>query len=562
MADLLELESDNPFRPRSYRNAARALEGLGDDLGGLIASGKLAAVEGIGAKTAAQIVELRESGTSERLEELLEAVPEGVRDMLAVPGLGPKKVRALWKELDLDSLDALEAACKAGEVSKLSGFGKKTELTIIERIDYLRSAAERTLFAAAEGVVATILAHLGECPSVERVEVAGSFRRRKEVVRDLDFVASTDDAPAVADWFANAPYAREVVARGSTKTSILLEGGLAVDLRVVRDEQFATTLCHFTGSKEHNVAMRARAKERGLKLNEYGLFRDDDELIECADEAAIHAALDLEFIVPEMRENQGEIEQAAASELPHLVEDGDIRGVVHLHTTWSDGKATLRQMVDAARERGYEYIGLADHSQTAFYAGGLKPADVARQHEEVDRLNDELAGEFRIFKGIESDLLPDGSLDYDDDVLEQFDFVIASLHASLGQPAAEITARVVRALENPYTTMLGHATGRLLLRREGAALDMEQVLVAAAENGVVVEINANPYRLDLDWRFGPRARELGLLTSVNPDAHVVEGIDDIRFGVGIARKAGFEAARVVNSFTADEFDAFLKNRRP
>ncbi len=558
MADLMELESENPFRPRSFRSGARALEASSEDLGTLIAADNLESIKGVGKSLATEVRDLFAKGTSEKLAELLDAVPDGVRDMLRVPGLGPKKIRVLWKDLELESLDALAKACEGGEVAALKGFGAKSEQKILDGIEYIKSVSGSFLTYEAELAGAPLLEHLRACPAIQRVEVAGSYRRAKEVLKDLDFVSSTEHPEEVAEHFCNFPGVVDVIARGSTKTSVRLENGMAVDLRMVGDSEYAFALCHFTGSKEHNTAMRARAKERGLKLNEYGLWRDEDR-IDCSTEEEIHRALELDFIVPELRENLGEIEMAASSALPKLVEADELRGVVHLHTNYSDGKATLEEMAEEAQARGLEYMGVTDHSQTAAYAGGLKPDDVKRQHEEIDRLNEKLDG-FKIFKGIESDILQDGSLDYEEDILELFDFIIASLHASLTMPAEEITARVVRALENPHTTMLGHATGRLLLRREGAALEMDRILAVAAEQGVVVEINANPRRLDMDWRFGPRARELSLRTSINPDAHSPAGIDDTRYGVGIARKAGFEAARVVNTYSAEEFGEFISRR--
>jgi DNA polymerase (family 10) len=558
MADLMELESENPFRPRSFRSGARALEALPEDLAEVVAEGRLEALRGVGKTLAAEIHELFTTGSSQRLFELFDAVPSGVREMLLVPGLGPKKIRVLWKDLGLESLDALGKACESSQVASLKGFGVKSQEKILDGIEYMRSVAGRYIIPEVEVVAEPLLEHLRSCPAVQRVEIAGSFRRRKEVLKDLDFVVGTSRPEDVAEHFCSFPDVVDVIARGNTKTSVRLESGISVDLRMVEDSEFAFALCHFTGSKEHNTAMRARAKERGLKLNEYGLFRGEEK-IDCASEEEIHRSLDLGFIVPELRENLGEIEMAGGDGLPNLVEESDLRGVVHLHTTYSDGKASLEEMAAESRARGLSYMGVTDHSQTAFYAGGLKPDDVRRQHEEIDRLNEQLE-DFRIFKGIESDILLDGSLDYDEDVLELFDFIVASLHSSLGQPADEITARVIRAIENPHTTMLGHATARLLLKRESAALDMDRVLAAAAEHGVVVEINANPRRLDMDWRLGPRARELGVLTSINPDAHRPAGIDDMRYGVGIARKAGFEKERVVNTLGVEEFAEFVGRR--
>ena len=559
MADLLDLESDNPFRSRSFRSGARALEGLSGDLSQLVEAQELTSVKGIGESIAAVIADLLTTGSTGRLDELLEAIPEGVRDMLSIAGLGPKKIRVIWKEMGIEDIEVLAEACREGRLAGFKGFGAKSEAKILQGIDYMESVSGMFLRVECEKVAAELLDYVAGCTAVGRVEVAGSYRRAKEVMKDLDLVISTADPAAVVEHICSWPRSAEVVARGESKTSLRCPGGLGVDFRIVEDSQFPFALCHFTGSKEHNTAMRARAKKQGLKLNEYGLFRGD-ELAECGSEEEIHRALGLDFIAAELRENFGEIELAADSSLPELIEEDDIRGLVHLHTDYSDGEAGIEEMAEAARARGLSYMGVTDHSQSAFYAGGLKPDDVKRQHEEIDSINASMK-DFRIFKGIESDILADGSLDYEDEVLELFDFVIASLHSSFNQPLEEMTNRVLRAIANPYTTMLGHVTTRLLLRRDGVALDMEKILTAASADGVVVEVNANPRRLDLDWRHGPRARELGLLTSVNPDAHTVEGIGDIRFGVGIARKAGFEASRVVNTLDADSFGEFIGRRR-
>ena len=559
MADLLDLESDNPFRSRSFRSGARAIEGLSGDLCSLVEKEELTSVKGVGDSIAEMIADLVNTGGTSRLDELLAAIPDGVRAMLAVPGLGPKKIRVIWKEIGVEDLESLASACREGRLASFKGFGSRTEEKILQGIDYLQSVSGMFLRVECERVAAELLEYMKSCSSVKRVELAGSYRRAKEVMKDLDLVVSTAEPAAVVEHICSWSPDAEIIARGESKTSLRCSSGLGVDFRMVEEPQFPFALCHFTGSKEHNTALRALAKKQGLKLNEYGIFRGD-ELIECASEEDIHRVLGLDFIHSELRENFGEVEQAADSSLPELVEEKDIRGLVHLHTEYSDGEASIEQMVEAARDQGLSYMGVTDHSQSAFYAGGLKPADVKRQHEEIDRLNTSLK-DFRIFKGIESDILADGSLDYEDDVLELFDFVIASLHSSFNQPLEEMTERVLRAISNPYTTMLGHVTTRLLLRRDGVALDMERVLSAAAEEGVVVEVNANPRRLDLDWRHGPRARELGVLTSVNPDAHTVAGIADIRFGVGIARKAGFEAERVVNTLDAASFGDFIAKRR-
>ncbi|MEM7232111.1 MAG: DNA polymerase/3'-5' exonuclease PolX [Planctomycetota bacterium] len=561
MADLMEVESDNPFRSRSFRSASRALDAYPGDLGAGVRSGEVQSLKGIGAKIASVIEEIAETGASERHRELLETVPEGVRAMLGIPGLGPKKVRALWKKAEIETIPALVAACEEGRVASLSGFGAKSQEKIIEGIEYLESVAGRYLFPEAEALSLAIVEHLKDCPAVQGVEAAGSLRRRKELIGDLDFLVSSDDPGVVSDHFLKFEAVASVVVHGSTKTSVRLETGIAADLRVVNETQFPFALAYFTGSKEHNTQMRQRAKDRGLRLNEYGLHGPEEgDSVDCDSESAIYEALDLHYVEPELREGFGEIQLSESNDLPVLLEESQIRGVLHAHSTWSDGRASIQDMAEACRAAGYSYLGITDHSKTAAYAGGLTIERVEKQHAEIDELN---AGwdDFRIFKGIESDILPNGDLDYPEEVLAQFDFIVASLHSSLTQPVQEMTDRVVRALENPHTTMLGHATARVLLRREEVALDMDRVLERAAELGVVVEINANPHRLDLDWRHGPRARELGVLTSINPDAHSVAGIRDIRYGVGIARKAGFAAGQVVNTFDIETFAKFIQRRK-
>jgi DNA polymerase (family 10) len=560
MADLLEVQSDNPFQPRAFRNAARALEAVPEEeLEELLESRQLTTIPGIGKSLETEILELAKTGTSRRLRALQAAVPVGLKEMMRVPGLGPKKTRQIVHELGVASLEALKKACEEGQVAGVKGFGAKTEKKILEGIAYICSVAGRYRIDQALPQALSLLQHMKGCPAVQRVALGGSLRRGKETVKDIDILTSSTRPDAVADHFVGAAGVVAVVARGETKTSIRLSSGLAADLRIVADEQFPVALQHFTGSKEHNTALRGIAKAQGLKLNEYGLFRGPDTL-PIREEEDVYAELGLQFVAPEMREDYGEIALATENRLPELVEPTDLRGMLHVHTDWSDGAATLEEMVEAARFRGYCYVGITDHSQSAFYAGGLPPEKVRRQHEEIACLNAEERG-IRIFKGIESDIRPDGSLDYDADVLDLFDFVIASVHSNFNLSEAAMTGRVLRAMEDPHTTFLGHPTGRLLLAREGFSINMDRILEAAADLGVVVEINADPHRLDLNWRQGPRARELGVLTSINPDAHCCAGMDNVLYGIKTARKAGFTKAQVVNALGAEEFEAFVARRR-
>jgi len=391
---------------------------------------------------------------------------------------------------------------------------------------------------------------------VSQIEIAGSLRRRKETVKDVDLLAAGSDPDRIMARFVEAPGVETVTSRGDTKSSVVLASGIAADLRVVSGAQFPYALAHFTGSKDHNVVMRQRAKDRKMKLNEYGLFHGEDRLVRCEDEEAVFAALDLPYIPPELREDRGEFD---VESLPELVQREDLLGVMHCHSTYSDGRNSIEEMAGGAKARGYRYIGFADHSQSAAYAGGLKPSDVERQHDEMDRVMEKVAG-IRILKGIESDILGDGSLDYDEKVLERFDFVIASVHSKLSMTEKDATQRLLTAIRNPYTIILGHPTGRLLLSREGYPLDFDAIFDACAKHRVGIEINANPHRLDLDWRYLRTARERGVRLCIGPDAHSVEGLDDVDYGLGIARKGWLQKDDLLNCMDAEELLAWRRTK--
>lgn len=554
IARLMELSGENHFKVRSYTNGARTIEQLDEDLEKLVAEGRLQDLKGVGEALSQKIEELVKTGKVAFLENLRAQFPPTIHELFTIPGLGPKRVKQVYDVLGVASLKDLEQACVKGSLTDLKGFSAKMQEKLLEGIAFARRQQGQHLvnkaFDAADGV----LAWLQEGEDVQRIALAGSLRRRKEVVKDVDIVASSVRPVPLMQRFVDYPEVDHVVGHGETKSSVVLKNGIAVDLRVVRDEQFPFALAHFTGSKAHNVVMRQRAKERDLKLNEYGLFENGHDSLSCKDETAIYKALGLPYIPPELREDLGEFE---AKRLPKLITDDDIRGVIHCHTTYSDGKNTLEEMVEAAQTAGYEYIVITDHSQSAGYAGGLKPDRVAAQQEHIQKLNKTLEG-FRIFSGIESDIRVDGSLDYDEDVLKSFDFIVASVHQKLDMTEAEATKRVVKALENPYTCILGHPTGRLLLSRRGFPLDMEKVFDAAAANNVAIEINANYMRLDCDWRYLRRGKEKGVKFSIGPDAHRVPGIAFIRYGVGIARKGWLEAEDVVATYTAEELVAWRK----
>lgn len=549
-ATLLEISGTSPFRVRAYANAVRALETLPAPLDELLAAGTLTEVKGIGDRVAELVAEFADTGTAQAYEKLRAATPEGLLDMLRVPNLGPRKINAIRQALGVESLSALEQACRAGQLAGIKGFGAKTQATILKGVEYIRAHEGHCRVDTAHRSAQRLLAAL--TPHARQLAVAGPLRRARETVQQLDFVLSTPDEEAATAAFASHPDVAEVLAPTATRLSC----GLQANLHVVPNAAFSAALHHYTGNEEHCAAIRAKAAERGLVLNERGLWRGT-ERIECADEAALFAALRLAYIPPPLRENRGEVEEAAFHTLPKLVTTADIRGLLHLHSTYSDGADSLAAMACAVRERGFEYMGIADHSQTAAYAGGLSVAQVQHQWEEIDRLNESLAP-FRIFKGIESDIRGDGSLDYDDDLLARFDFVVVSVHSQFNLSRDAMTARIVRAIEHPAATIVGHPTGRLLLSREGYAVEIESIIRAAARCGVALEINAHPARLDLDWRHVKKACDHGVQISVNTDAHSVAGLAHLRYGVGIARKGWCRAPDVLNTLSREAIAAWFQ----
>jgi len=556
MGTLLELQGESAFRCNAYHNAARAIEKLDANLGDLVARNELKGIPGIGEGMQEKIKELFHTGRLQAYEQLRAATPPGMLEMLRVPGLGPKKVKALHDELKIDGLAALKEACDLGKVAQLRGFGDKTQQKIVEGLAFLDKTGQRFLLADALRLAEPLLDRLRALPEVQRAELCGSLRRRRETIGDLDILVSSRHPSAVSAAFVALPGVARVVAQGDTRSSIVLENGLACDLRVVSDESFPFALHYFTGSKDHNIALRARAQEFGLKLNEYGL-EGPKRTVKCKTEADLFAALGLAYIPPELREHTGELEAAAAHTLPQLIELSDLQGTFHCHTTWSDGRNSLEQMARAAQERGLKYLGIADHSKSLTVANGLTPARVRKQHAEIDALNEKLEG-IRLLKGTECDILPDGSLDYDDALLESFDYVVASVHSHFNQSKEEMTARIIRAIEHPRVTMLGHATGRLLLRREGYKVDLEKVLKAAANCGAMIEINAQPDRLDLDWIHCKHAKALGITLVINPDAHGTAELGFLRYGVDVARRGWLEKGDVLNTLPLNRVMKRLK----
>ena len=486
--------------------------------------------------------------------------------------MGPKNIAKIHKELGISELEELKAACRDGSVAELDGLGEKSAQKILSSIEWMEQFDERCRLDEATEIAEPVYDFLKDREGVEAIDVAGSLRRSKETIGDVDILigAEKQHIENLFDAFVDHELVVEVLGRGDTKSSIRTKDGRQVDLRIVKPEQFPAALMYFTGSKEHNVVLRQRARERGLSLNEYGLFELDDDgdtnfdkPIDYSSETDIYRNLDLHFIPPELREDRGEIHFFESNESMNLLEEDDIRGVLHAHSTYSDGKFSIKEMAQACIDRGYEYLGLTDHSQTAAYAGGLSVDEIKQQWEEIDKLNEDFTSEgtnFRIFKGIESDILSNGELDYEDQILEGFDFVIASVHNGLDMSREKMMRRFRNAITNPYTNIIGHPTGRLLLQRDGSDLDMNELIELAAEHNTAIEINANPYRLDLDWRHGNKAKETGLMSAVNPDAHSKKGIDYMPYGVRIARKAKFDRNRILNTKSADELIQWFKNQ--
>src|SRR5258708_28527881 len=552
---LLELQGENSFRCLAYKNAARAIEQMEGDLDTAIEAGKLSEIRGIGETLQEKITTLAKTGHLPFYEDLRAKIPAGLLDMLRIPGLGPKKAKVLHDELGIKSIEELKTACEADQVAGLKGFGAKTQKKILEGICFLQERSGRVRLDQALSLAEFVLEEMKKGPGIQRIELCGSLRRRKETIKDIDILISSDDPKPLMKRFVSLEGVQQIVGQGETKSSIVVAWGVGndrvvmnADLRVVTDEAFPFALNYFTGSKEHNVALRGLALARGYKLNEYELSGPKGT-VPCKNEEEFYRFFGMDYIEPELRENTGELDVAAKHHLPHLVGAKDIQGVFHCHTNWSDGANTLEEMAKAARDLGFRYFGFGDHSQSLTIANGLTPERVKKQHQEIDALNKKLKG-IKLFKGIECDILADGRMDFDDEVLATFDYVVASVHSHFNQSREEMTARIIRAISNPHVTMLGHATGRLLLRREGYAVDLEAVLQAAVKNGTMVEINAHPIRLDIDWIHCKRARAIGVTLVINPDAHSTAEIALYRYGVDVARRGWLGKKDVFNTRTA------------
>lgn len=563
---LLELKGESGFRTNSYHNASRALIQLEGDFKSIVEQGKLGEVRGIGSSIQEKILALIQTGEIPQLTKLRSEVPPGLLQILRLPGLGPKKVKALHDQLKIADLDALKVACEANRVADLKGFGAKTQAKILDGLRFLGEVGQRVRIDQAYPLGIALLDRLKALPGVVRASLCGSLRRRRESAKDIDILISASNAKPIMDGFVSLPEVLQVTGHGDTKSSIVAAMHidaerivLNADLRVVPDDVFAFAMLHFTGSKDHNIRLRQRAIDRGLSLSEWGLGNAKKQW-KFGTEEEVYKALGLAFIPPELREDTGEIDAAEKGELPNLVKVSDIRGVFHNHSTYSDGTATVEQMALAAKRLGLEYFGIGDHSQSLKIARGMTPGMVENQHREIDRLNEKLAG-IRIFKGIESDILEDGSLDYSDEILRSFDYVVASVHTHFGMTAEEMTARVCKALAHPATTILGHATGRLLLRREGYKIDLDEVLRTAARHGKMIEINAQPSRLDLDWTYVKRAKAMEIPLVINPDAHSEGELAFYEYGVDVARRGWLEKKDVFNTRTVKEVERELQRRK-
>ncbi len=548
IALLLELQGENPFKVRAYRNGARTLELLEGDLGTLVRETGLQGIAGIGEALREKISTLVTTGKLPYYDDLVAQFPPKLFELFDVPGLGPKKIKALYEKLKVASLADLEKACRSGNVAGLEGFGAKTEEKLLQALDSMKQGAGRHLASVAAHDSRTIYDDLRALPEVVRISLGGSTRRRNDTVHDIDLIVSTNEPAVVSRAFREHPLVEKVIAAGDTKSSAVLKDGIQADLRVVTDAEFPFAQNYFTGSKEHNIRLRGLAQDRGWTLNEYRLApakKGAPKIPEIRDERDLYELFGFDFIEPELREDRGEFEAAAGHKLPDLVRLEQIKGTFHCHTRASDGRNTLAEMAAAARDLGLQYLGIADHSKASVQANGLDAARLKKQIAEIKALNKGFDG-FRLFAGTECDILKDGTLDFPDSLLAQLDYVVASVHSSFTLPEAEVTKRLVRAMENRQVTMLGHLTGRLLLKRDAYAVNIPDILDAAAATGTIIELNADPHRLDLDWRWWRLAKEKGVRCVINPDAHSVGGLQSLYFGVGAARKGWLTAKDIVN----------------
>ena len=578
IATLLELKDENPFKIRAYANAARSLETFGGNLSDLQDEEALAKIPGIGKAIAAKVKELAGTGKLKYLEELRAEFPAAILELFSISGLGAKKIKALYEQLHISSIEQLREACESGRVARLPGFGETTQAKICTAIEQRAKHSGYFQFGQIAAETESLRRDLAAHPDALQVDVAGSYRRRREIVRDVDLVVATKKPAAITEFFIKHALAESIIAQGPTKTSVRLRSGIQCDLRVVTSAEYPFALNYFTGSKEHNIEMRSRALQRGWTLNEYRLARLPPDpkakkarggraikrptvkIPTVRDEADLYRALGLDFIPPELRENCGEFEAAEKHSLPRLIEQDNLRGTFHCHTVASDGHNSLEEMASAAQKLGLEYLGIAEHSKSSIQAHGIDAAKLRAQVAAIRKMNKKFDG-FRLFAGVECDILREGTLDFDDEILAELDFAVASIHSVFNLSEVEMTKRIIRAMENPFITILGHLTGRLLLKRDPYLVDIPAVLEAAAASGTWIELNAAPKRLDLDWRWWPLAKQQGVKCVINPDAHRTERLQDLWFGVGIARKGWLTKSDVMNCLPLGKIESALQAKR-
>ncbi len=561
IALILEIKGENAFKIRAYKNGSEIIENYGDDIIQITKDGKLGELKGIGKALASKIEEIVETGKLTYLDELKLEFPDTFFDLFEISNLGPKKIKKLYDNLKIDSIDKLEASCKNNEISKISGFGKKSVEAILESISFRKSNSKFFRTGDIAPIAESILEFLRQLPQTSQAEIAGSYRRGKEIVHDIDFIVATKLPVEIINEFTKMPEVAQVISKGKTKSSVRLNNGLQCDLRAVKNSEFPFALNYFTGSKAHNVKMRSLAIKNGYSLNEYALnskTKTNEDVIN--DESDLYKALGLSFIHPALREDQGEVEAAKDASLPNLIQIENLKGTFHNHPTASDGKNSLSEMAEAATDLGLQYLGISDHSKSSVQANGLSDEELLQQVKEIKDFNDRNNNELTIFSGVECDILKDGSLDYNESVLSQLDYCIASVHSSFSLTENEMTKRVIKAIESPHVTMIGHLTGRLLLLRKPYDINVSKIIDACAKNNTIIEINANPRRLDMDWRWWKKAKDKGVKCSINPDAHKIEHFQYLHFGVKIAQKGWLESSDVVNCLPIDEIKKLLKQK--
>jgi DNA polymerase (family X) len=557
---MLELKDENPFKIRAYQNAASSLEKNEIDIDKNTQVDDLLKIKGIGRSLADNIKTLASDEKLDFYDELKESLPPELLEMLKVHSLGPKRVKFLFDNLNICSISDLEKAIKKNKLAGLPNFGKKTEENLLKGIDSIKAFKEFYLFADVAGLAESIVNKLKLNKNIERASIAGSLRRKKAIVKDIDIVAGIKektDPMDVMNYFTALEETGEVISKGETKSTIRLRCGINADLRIVEDHSYPYLLNHFTGSKEHNTVLRGMAKDMSIKINEYGVFKED-KLLKCINEKEIYGLFGMEYIPPELRENNGEFSAALSRSLPELVTEKDLKGIFHIHTTFSDGNITLKALYDKLVSENFEYAGISDHSRSAFYASGIKEENISDYLQKIDEFCSP-DKKIKMFKGIESDILSDGSLDYRNEILDKFDFIIAAIHSNFNLTEEEMTGRIIKAIENRYTTILAHPTGRLLLSREPYKVDMHRIINAASKNNVAIEINSSPFRLDLDWKLCKYAKEKKVKIFINPDAHNIEDIANYKYGINTARKGWLEKEDILNSLNKDDMDAFLKD---